>query len=259
MNVKLGNQCKICNLIKTNEGLWVEVHTKVIEDGLPNSVVCKWLNSKIEVLNANSQDGSGITKFNNANFTNHFTNHISDLDGMKMELKRYVSSHPRQETTSFDEKQKALAEAPIFSKKDDYSKIGDMIDMMEENLVLYSDSIKKKRVDQKGIPINPREIENYSKFVSDLISAKQSLIKLRNADQVTMMAVDAVIEFIIRGMASRAIGLSDEIKSMLDSELGSETTLPDQVSKVVRARFSGEMRDLVREATDMIRKNYGIK
>lgn len=261
MTVELNTRCKICNLIKVDQNLWVEVHNKVIEEGLTHSVVLRWLNSRVDVLNA-SKPGT-LTKFNNANFTSHFKMHISDLDTMKSELKKYASSRPK-ETISFDSTQKALADSiSQVSRRNSYNKISDMIDMMEENLDVYSTGIREKRekeLDKGRTPqANTVEIENYSKFVSDLISAKQNLLKLKNTEQTTMMAVEAAVECIIEGMAVRVVNVADEVKNILEAEMSEQTSVPKQVSQTIKARFSGEMRTLVKEAMDMVKKNYGVK
>jgi len=261
MTVDLNNRCKICNLIKVDQKLWVEVHNKVIDEGVSHSVVCRWLNTRADMLNASKPDS--LTKFNNANFTNHFKNHISDLDTMTSELKKYVSSRPR-ETIAFDETQKALADSIAqVSRRNSYIKIGDMINMMEENLDFYSTSIREKRdkdIEKGKAPqVNTVEIENYSKFVSDLISAKQNLLKLKNTEQTTMMAVEAAVESIIEGMAVRVINVADEVKNILEAEMSEQTSLPKQVAQTIKARFSGEMRGLVKEAMDLVKTNYGVK
>jgi len=255
MPVKLNNRCKICNLIKVDENLWVEVHNKVIEEKLPNSVVCKWLNSRVDVLNANLDTPLAL-KFNNANFTNHFKNHISSLDEMKLELKK-TTLKSKDETIAFDEKQKALAGSPI-PEKDSYQKISGFVDIMEENLIAYSDNIKERRSSGNNT-ISERQIMNYSKFVSDLLTAKQNLSKFRNSEQATMMAVSSAIEYIVQGLATKIVGIADDIKSTLEVELKEETSLPDQISKSIKARFSGEMRSLVDETINLVKKNYGLK
>lgn len=257
-NIKLSSQCKICRLIDHDQKLWVEVHKKVIEDGLPNSSVCKWLNNQIDVVNANS-DGNPITKFNNANFTNHFKNHISDMDSMNVELKKWISSGVK-EVSTFDDDQKALANSFEDPSKSEYDKISDMIGMMEENLVLYSKDLRERRENStRKIPVNPREIDNYSKFVSDLISAKQNLAKLRSAEQATIMAIDSAIEIIVRGIAKRTVELSNEVRNMLISELDDNNSLPDQISKIIKSTLGGEMRGLVNESKLIVKKNFGLK
>ena len=87
--VDLYYQCKICNLIKQDKSLWLDIHKKVLEEGISNSIVCKWLNTKVETLNISrkQKEKSLIPIFNGANFTSHFKKHISDTDKMKLELK----------------------------------------------------------------------------------------------------------------------------------------------------------------------------
>lgn len=257
MDIKLSSQCKICRLVEHDQKLWVELHKKVLEEGLPNSAVCKWLNSRVDVINAES-DGNPVTKFNNANFTNHFKNHVVGMEAVVLELRKWASSGSKEVSTYSDD-HKTLASSFENPSKSEYDKISGMISMMEENLELYSQGIKDKRENNKNSSITPREIENYSRFVSDLITAKQNLIKLRNTEQVTSMAIDSIIETMVGGIAKRAVELSNEIKNILISELGDRTSLPEQISKTIKSSFSGELRGLVKESKDIVKNKYGLK
>ncbi len=261
----LNNQCKICNLIKVDDQLWVKVHTKVIEEGLAHSVVCKWLNGMVDVWNASASEP--LFKFNSVNFTNHFKNHITSLDSMKLELKNWTLVKPKKDTVAFDERQKMLASSVATSSTDGYTKLSNMIDMMEENLEYYSDGIRDKREKQRRqelegkkvyvVEVSPKEIEHYSKFVSDLISAKQNLLKLKNTEQTTMMAVDSAVEFMVQGMTSGVKLLAEDVRITLESELEGQTSLPDQIAKSIRATFGNNVRVIVKETEDMIKRNYG--
>ena len=256
---KLNNQCKLCRLIKENEELWIGVHNKVIKEGLSHSVVCKWLNGQVDLFNHNND--VDIKRFNQANFTKHFKNHISDVDNMSVELNKVVMSRSDKGSIAFSEREESVANSVVSSDSNDESDhavLNDMIELMRFNLVSYSEYIKNNR--SKSKHVNIKEIENYSKLVSDFISAKQSVIKLKNSDQQSSMAVKLAIELVVKGLASKIIGVADEVKESLEMEIEqSESTIPEQISRLIKSRLSSGMRDLVSDTTDKVHKNFGIK
>ncbi len=260
--VKLNNQCKLCRLIKQNQDLWIKVHTKIIDEGLSNAIVCKWLNNQIDVLYSKtdelkSKKEDKIFKFNQANFTLHFRKHISDADKMKVNLKKHVLSRSDRGSTAYSDEQTTIADSTVGSNKNDYESLDSMLSLMEDNLVSYSNQMKNNRSKSKIVSI--REIGNYSKLVSDFISAKQDIIKLRNSDQQSSMAVQSAIEMIVQGLATKVVSVADEAKENLESELEDQSTLPNQISNLIKSRLSGGLRELVSETSNIIHKNYGIK
>ena len=47
--------------------------------------------------------------------------------------------------------------------------------------------------------------------------------------------------------------------SLKENELDDNTSLPDQISKIIKSSASGGMRELVNESVLTVKKNYGLK
>jgi hypothetical protein len=257
MGVNLNNRCKICNLIKIDSNLFIEVHNKVLKEGLSHSAVCRWLNSRVDVLNADLSKPE-VTKFNDANFTVHFQKHISSLEAMQHEVTKHMSSQPA-EPTAFDETQQAIA-AGTTDGQDSADRLSTFISTMEANLAFYNTTMEEKRNSKKShMVLGMKDISNYSKLVGEYIAARQNLVKFRSLEQTALSAVESAVAAVVAGMAHIANDVADETKNLLEVELKEQTSIPEQVSTSIRSKFSGDMRIMVKQVIDRVKKDHGLR
>jgi len=253
---KPARKCKLCNLLKINQDLWVAVHNKIIEDGLSKSVVCKWLNGQVETLNTNLPKDKKLPTFNTQNFTYHFKKHISDSAKMKIELDKALKN---RRDTSFSDAQIAMNESmshkKISGEVDDLLFMVDMVKTLETLLVEHRDSLLKDRSAGKlaGGAFSSK-LETVFKLTTEVISQKQKLAQLKTADRVAGIAVSEAVTRVVRGMLETAADAAEKAKKLVDGGANG-----DDVSKSIIEQFGSNTETLVYETVEIIKNDFGIK
>jgi len=216
-------QCKLCNLIKRDKDLFIEIHNRVLgPDPIAKTVVCKWLNNTIKSKNIDRSEDDQLPTFNNANFTKHFKNHIPSEDKFKFELRRYFSSSIDRASTSFDESQQTIANAFMSGKSntDKHEFLSSMADHIEIRIQEYKNYYDSQASNQTiNRRPNLREVKEVQKLITDAIHVRQEIIKLKNSERVMELAVRTAVEEISVAVLEKLIVHLDEIKPTLESEI----------------------------------------
>jgi len=256
-------QCKLCNLIKQDEELWIQVHNKVLgPTALSRTVVCRWLNDIAEVKNKSRPKNDQLPTFNNANFTKHFKNHISSEDKFKAEIRRSLSSSNERGSTSFDIRQQVIADSVDKNNtdniNDEYEFLSSMIKIIENKLKdydVYTNDRDKKSV-TKRTP-NLREIDDLQKLISNLIETKHSLIKLKHSDKMIHMALRSAIETISISMMEKLVSSLEEVRPVFMTEMGND--LPTKLLDSVKFKMGNELKMIVPDILNRIVKDFNLK
>jgi hypothetical protein len=225
----------------------MQVHNMVLKEHANHTAVCTWLNSRLEVLNASRTEK--LSPFNSANFSVHFEKHIPDVLHMVQELNSAI-----QTNNALTEADHAVAEAVLVSAGMEYQKMAYLVDEMEANLIAYSDMLKLKRETKQA---TGREIKNYSDFVSSYLEARERLSKLTSREKNIVSALDLTVKLVVTGLATRTVKIAEEVRDFLAAELRDDA-VPDMVLNMIKSRSGGEMRTLVHETLDQVKREFGI-
>ncbi len=260
MAAQLHFQCKLCNLLKQNQDLWVEVHNQILTEKISRTVVVKWLNTQILTHNNKSDKKNKLPIFNNANFSNHFSKHISTAAKMKSELRNTLSTGVERGSTAFDKKQQTVADSVSSEIPDDSGKlvIVDMVELIENKLRAYSKQVKEQDVKNAGKRLNIRDIEDIQKLTTELVSLKQNIIKLQSSEHVTKLAVRSAVETAVGNFIENLIKATDEANTLLVQSLP-DSSVPAQVIALIRGRVGENMKFVIPEIINQIYKNFNIK
>ena len=256
----LNPHCKICRLSKVYPELFKEIHTMVNSKGLSRSVVCVWLNERIEVLNASKSEEEKIKPFNKSNFSKHFNNHVKLEIRTSTEVKKVLNSSIKENkiSASFTEQERQLANDVVSSGSDaldEHNLIYNMILAIEQRIRDYDIWYREKR--NKNNFVNLNDIKTYQDLVSGLISSKHNLAKLRSHDNIGITAVATSLEMLTKHILGMVTTISDEVKETVYRETSSEQ-MSNIVSTLVRTRFSIGLDNVIEDILMQIKKDFKI-
>lgn len=257
---KLNYKCKLCNLIKQDQELWVEVHNKILKDKLSRTVVVKWLNSRIDILNKSRDKKDKIHSFNNANFSNHFNKHISEVDSMMMKLRDTLTSTTDRGSVSFSEEHKTVANAVLPDKNkfiEEFTILSEMISFIEDSLNNYNKLMKDKY--KPEIKPNIIELQKIQGMVNNLVVMKQNLVKLRNSNKITELAIRAAVELTVGSFIEHMLSATEEASNMLFQLLPKDSEIPTQMVSIIRSRIGDNMKFSIPVIINQVLKDYNIK
>ena len=247
-------RCKLCLLLKDSEDLWVEVHNKVIKEKLTHNLVCQWLNSRIDVLNADPKRETPLRPFNNANFSLHFKEHVKGVADMVAQLNDALT----QKTPVFTAAQQTKAVlVQNWEAEGEYARLAQMLHAMEDNLMAYDKELEKTR--SAGGKLSTRDIQSYSNFVNSYLEAKQALVKLKTAEKSMSLALTTAVEEVLRGLADKSAKIAEDARDFLAMDLPPDSTLPDDVLKLLKSRLTSELDELGGVILAKVKREYGIK
>lgn len=263
--INLHYQCKLCNLIKQDEELWKEVHHKVIKEKISMTVVVKWLNSKVDIYNKIAgSNGIKIQKFNNANFSKHFGSHVPVIDKMMMDIRNSVTTSVERGSTSFSDEQKSAADEvsgmnrnKLNSEMDEYRSISEMVSSIESRIKEYNESVEADR-GKNGYKPNLRELEKIQRMVSELVSMKHNLIKLKSQSKISDMAIRTAVEMSVSSFLSNIIGITEEVNNILVQVLP-KSSVPSEVVNLIRSKVGENMKFAIPEIIDKVIREYNTK
>lgn len=261
-NVKMANQCKVCKLVHFYPQFWIEIHDKVLKENNTRTSVRAWANAKIDLLNAQNEDPQKeLPHFTDQNFAKHFTKHINfELQQALIRQRILVQNSRLNSTAGFSENEKAIVEEYgedlLRSELDEYKAIAKMIGTLEKRLWAYDKRIQDRT--DKGRVIDIDEIGAYQKQVESLVKLKLELSKLRNSSVVAGMAVEAAVELAVSYFVEAMMQVTEEAQTILSTEMQS-STVPMEVTKLIRGQLADSMKSAVPLVVEQISKDYKIK
>ena len=262
---QLRKGCKLCDLVEVDSALWVEVHRKVLEEGLARSKVCKWLNSKLEILNIDLPDDSKVKNFNDENFARHFHNHIPEYERVKILLRDKALGKDRDNSNGFSAESISVVETFMEEHLEDYSdytSINRMISTLEEHLVSYNNYlIQKTRTnsDTPGRkPIILSELTEYKGLVESLTDLKLKVAKIRTSSVVSGAAVRRAISLSVKLFLDHVTVSTEEAKQALNEGMPG-SNLPEEVINKVRHHVANSVKSSLPDIVETIFKEFGIK
>lgn len=254
---KLQNKCKLCNLIHKNKDLWLTVHDKILQDGLTRTKVCNWLNKQVEVLNANLSKGDeAYPKFNNSNFTNHFSKHVPDIDKMKAELRAAARQEVRA-NDGFSAEESLLAETVSGLLGDgSYNEYPDTVLKLER--FIMHDLKSDKAILDSGGNLRTSAAEGKLRLLQTLITVKQKLADVQRSEQVGGSAVRQAMARVGEEVISSMNKIAREVRDLLSASMPN-SQLPAEVEEMLVARMLATLKGSYPEILEDVYKDYGIK
>lgn len=257
---KLQTQCKICKLMRIDRDLWAELHTKILKDTMKKSHVCKWLNSRVEVLNANRKPGTPeIPAFNVSNFTKHFAKHVPSIKLMKAELRAAVKDAPKANdgfTATEQDTAQEVIDAEADALAESYRGYPDVLADMER--VIMRDLMTVEGItDSKG-KLRSNIAEKNLRLLNNLISAKKSLADVQRTEQVGGSAVRHALVRIGEEVVGATNKLAVELRELLAQQMPN-SSLPAEVESMITARVVEVIKGVYPEILADVYKLYGIK
>ena len=257
---KLQTQCKICNLIHRDRDTWTELHTKILKEALKKSHVCRWLNKRVELLNANRTVSQPELKaFNVSNFTIHFKKHVPNLKLMKAELRAAVKEAPRANDGFTPEEQDVASEA-INAEADalaeSYKGYPDMVAKLEQ--VIMRDLLTVQGITDSGGKLKSQAAEKNLRLLTNLINVKQGLADVQRTEQVGGSAVRHALVRIGEEVVGSVNKLSVEVRDILGQQLPG-SSLPAEIETMITGRVIEMLKGVYPEILAEIYKIYGIK
>lgn len=247
---KLSPRCKLCKLINIDEMLFVEVHKYVLHEHLSHSAVCKWLNKRVEVLNADRSEDEQIAKFNEMNFNNHFRKHITETDKMS----KAVRDKLERQGKDFDARKDAIAD----SVREDVSPDVDTFQQLEAVVEASGALLREFEEWRRDKKFSLGMAETYQKMASDHVRMLKDLISLRTSNKVAGAAVNFALKQLVNEVA---IQLNESAKSIVESlqnELP-DSNLPEEIGKMVLIGVGDRLKEAVPEIRETVMKEYKIK
>ena len=263
---KMHKNCKLCNLINEDPSLWKEVHTKVLDQGLAKAKVCRWLNSKLEMLNIDREKADKLSDFSAENFSRHFTNHLPSHFQAEIELRHKALGTTREsDVTDFPAESIALFESFVethVEEQSDFSSITKMIDTLETHMVVYNTYLVEKSALHKNQvgkrPILLSELNEFRSMVEALTDLKLKVAKIRNSSAISGAAVRRAVSISVELFINHLVmALSEAELSLKEGIPGS--TLPTEVIEKARNQIATNIKTTLPEILEKIFTEYGIK
>ena len=260
---KLANQCKLCRLLHLNPDLWTEIHDKILKQGESQASVCRWANSKIETINAAFTDEKAkLPELSVQNFSRHFKYHNNMELHKDLKRQRFLLNNRNENQQGFSDEEvdyvKMYTEEYASNALSEYEVMCTMVNTLERKLWEYDAQYKKKDLNSPNRRININEIEGYQKQIESLFKLKLELAKFRNTSLVTGQAVRSAVENTVSQFVETMMIATEESLAILRTELiGS--SVPEEVTKLVRNRIADEMKSSVPNIIEKILKDYNIR
>ena len=262
----LHKNCKLCSLLNDYPELWKETHKKVLEDGLPRAKVCRWLNSKLEIINIDLADVDKIVDFSGENFSRHFHNHIPNYEQTKIILRDKALGRTRDsDITDFPVASVAVFEEFVETyaeEQSDYSSITKMISTLEDHMVAYNTYLVEKsavtRAQVGKRPIHLSELSEFKSLVESLTDLKLKVAKIRNSSAVSGAAVRRAMKLSVELFLNHMVLATDEAEQSL-KEVLPDSTLPTEVIDKARHRMANNIKTSLPGVIEKIYSEYGIK
>jgi hypothetical protein len=257
---KLQNKCKLCNLIHQDRTLWTEIHNRILKDGAKKSHICNWLNKQVEIYNANIKPGKEeLPKFNAANFSLHFSKHVSDEDKMKAELRISLKDAPRANNGFSQDEQavaeKAAADASGASLAESYRDYPETVARLE-NMIMQDLASDSNLMQGGGLKVNA--MSQRLKMLQDLMTVKKILSDVQKTDRVGGSAVRHAIFRLSEAALDSTKKLAEELKETLKQHMPT-SSLPDDVESMITGRIFETLKGSSQEILEEVYKLYGIK
>lgn len=251
---KLRTRCKLCQLIQTNQALWIQVHDRIIREGDSQANVCRWLNERMEVLTAGKKKP---IKFYPANFATHFTKHIPTEDRMKIELNTAVLDSPAS-MGAFTEEERALADAvgDIDENAEEYKEYPGIIETMEQ--VILEDLKDLTRLKDSNKRLNFIEAEKRLRIISQLLAGKQRLFEVQKSESIGGSAVKDGMMQMSHSVIDSSQKLAAEIREALRQQLPG-SSFPEEVYQMIMSRIVETLKSNFAEIYGTVLKRYGLK
>lgn len=257
---KLQTQCKICRLIQVNRDLWTELHTKILKDAMKKSHVCKWLNSRVEVLNANLKPGQAETKmFNVANFSVHFKKHVPSIKLMKAELRAAIKEAPKANdgfTSEDQEVAEEVMDAEAAALAESYKGYPDMLAKMER--VIMRDLLTVDGITDSGGKLRVGTAERNMRLLQNLIGVKKGLAEVQRTEQVGGSAVRHALVRIGEEVVGAATKMATELRDTLKQQMPG-SSLPVEIESMITSRIIETIKGVYPEILAEVYRDYGIK
>jgi len=262
----LHKNCKLCALIEIDAGLWQETHDKILVDNIARSKVCRWLNSKIDLMNIDLPDGEKLASYNDENFARHFHNHIPTHLAVKRILADKALGKERDnETGGFSPVSKALFDNYVeesIEEQSDFSSITKMIATLETHMVAYNTylvektALNKNQIGKRPIPLS--ELNEFRSMVEALTDLKLKVAKIRNSSAISGAAVRRAVSISVELFINHLVmALSEAELSLKEGLPGS--TLPTEVIEKARNQIATNIKTTLPEILEKIFTEYGIK
>jgi hypothetical protein len=255
----LQHNCKLCLLLTEDAEVWLEAHRRVYVDGIPRGAVLDWLNGRIAVVNLKRPEDDKLTPIHRTTMANHFTTHVLGMEeatmaktaadqgflvgGMRPALK-YVRD--------------VLGEGSAASDVDDYLRMQELVLAVERRLKEFDDHLKVKENKSGKGSLDLKDIAAFQKLVGNLMSLKRDVAKTQSSAKIAGMAVREAVEMVVDAMLSRIDSVVGEVRETLEQSMPG-TSLPHQVSQLVRTQIGDSLRIVVPEVVTAVEKRYRIK
>jgi hypothetical protein len=253
--------CKICILLKKDADLYQQIHHAMIVDRTSPTMIARWANQKLEILNASLPENERIAPLNLQNFGTHFKSHVSEPQRVKMllEEKLFADAELRYSGMS-KEDSKAIDNYMLTAREEltDYTKLTRMVGTLEDRLWTYDEYLNNKDLNNENMKPNLTEIANYRTQVESLLSLKVQLSKLRNSSAVSGMAVRASVELCIQAFLDKLLLAAEDAKQTILAEMPG-SSLPDDVFGGLRNQIGESMKSVIPEIIERVCKDYNIK
>ena len=261
---KMSSQCKLCKLVHSHPELWTEIHSKVLKEGHSRSSVCNWINSRLEVINANTElEEDKLTKFSEQNFSRHFNKHNTFELQQALHRNQILYKNSRldaQEGFTDQEVEVAQQFADDFAgfELNEYSSLVKMVSTLEHRLWAYDKFIKQKDKDNPSRNVSLDEISGYQKQIEALMKLKIDLSKLRNSSVIAGAAIETSVEYTVSSFLETMMSATEEAQTILQTELPG-SSVPLEVSKLIRNKIADQMKSLVPSIIEKVSKDYKIR
>ncbi|MCJ7691151.1 MAG: hypothetical protein MUO60_17810 [Clostridiaceae bacterium] len=262
--------CKVCQLLKSNPELYIEVHERVMNFDDPHMDVIRWLNSQAALHNASlpldaTEEDRMTADFNGANFSVHFKKHIASAALAAKELRKKIIGRDIIESrgTAFNEEDKAVVEGFLYSMTEeltDYTDITRMIKTMETLLWRFeSETLNPPLVPGKTKrPVNLVHLVQFKDLVSNLADMKLKLAKLRNSSHVAGAAVKSALASSVDVFINNLIAAAQEAEESFKESIPN-STVGAEILEILRNKLAEGMRLSLKQIIAETFKEYHIK
>jgi len=258
--------CKLCKLINIDPKLWQETHRKVLDEGLPRAKVCRWLNSKLEMLNIDLPDDQKLSEMSNQNFSRHFSSHIPTYQQTKVTLRDKALGREREsDITDFKPEAVVVYEAFVdeyLEEQSDHSSIVKMVKTLETHMVAYNTYLLEKSAMAKSQigkrPVALSELNEFKSLVESLTDLKLKVAKIRNSTAVSGAAVRRAVHISVELFIDHLVLATAEAEQSF-KEVMPDSNLPKEVISKARDKIANNVKASLPEIMEKIFSEYGIK
>ena len=244
-------RCKICQMAKTHQDLFKDLHSQVLEIGSSLNRAMSYINSRIE------NEKISLSKLNNQNMSVHFAHHITLPDRVNTEINKLSPTAPALKDVSpeIGSYVEDMVRRKVGNEVNDYLNLDSLRAQMMEKLEFLDEVVTLEKDGKKLVDLDA--MAQYTTLIKEIRNCIVDLNKIRGSKQLMGMVVKSLVEKQTFETVQQLSREYDQVKKdLLDA--GVSDSIVIRVDTQMRMRLAQIVAETARAAVQDVTRMYKL-